>query len=140
LREIGLDDDAIEYLVAEQWTAPSTAKHRAGKPVTHWRGRRAELNGMTGSVLVDYIREKLAEHEVMKVVPTAADLGAAYARAYRMHHLNDGIEELREEAAELAADVPGDLARRVDLLLGEEPALGWDEAVARLAAEDREAA
>jgi hypothetical protein len=46
LRELGSSEEEISYRVSEQWQAPSERQNRRGVTVTHWSGRRAELNGL----------------------------------------------------------------------------------------------
>ena len=57
----GCSPDEIDYLIDEFF-----AKNRDGHV---WLGRRAELNGLIGTRLIEYIEAKLDLHGVGKVTP-----------------------------------------------------------------------
>ena len=98
-------------------------------------GRRVELNAFTSEDFIKWIESKLAEHGIKKVIPDEDTLQAAYRRAYQIMVINNQLEGLAEkateaaEAAELPADLNGDVERR----LKDAPTLSWDAALASIA-------
>jgi hypothetical protein len=97
---------------------------------------RVELNAFTSDHFVEWLERKLRAHHVTKLIPDAHTLGTAYRYAVGVHHLNAGLTDLARAAKAVAAQagIPKDLARQVTALLRAEPALAWDDAVARVAA------
>jgi hypothetical protein len=96
--------------------------------------QRIELNAMTSRQLVDFVEEKLQEHGVEKIIP-GGDVLLAHAR-HRVEARLSG-ELLAQHAEEIASraaaqELPDDLAEKVAELLGGEPELSWDQALARL--------
>lgn len=98
--------------------------------------RRVELNAFTSDHFVEWLERKLRAHHVTKLIPDAATLEAAYHRAVGLHHVNAGLTDLARAAQTVAkqARIPNDLARRITALLRTYPAMAWDDAVARVAA------
>jgi hypothetical protein len=70
LRESGATEAECRYLVRKQIG-------------TRWSGERVELNAMTSDQFIAWLEQKLAAHQVHKVVPDEATLAAAYRRAWR---------------------------------------------------------
>jgi hypothetical protein len=96
--------------------------------------RRVELNAMTSRQLVDFVEEALAAHGVAKVIPDAQVL-LHHARQRLENKLTGELiathaEAITQRAA--AMELPPDLGARVAALLEAEPALSWDQAVAKL--------
>jgi hypothetical protein len=63
-------------------------------------GQRVELNAMTSGQLVEFVKRKLVEHGVTKVVPTRAHLDAAYRLAVRSERLRKVVEAALEASTE----------------------------------------
>lgn len=102
----------------------------------HWsgyHGQRVELNQFTSDELIAWIEKKLDDNGVKKIVPAANVLETAYRRAAQIAYINNGIDELAEEAEQFAADVklPKGLKKSILAHLKEHPTDSWDEAVAR---------
>ena len=97
--------------------------------------RRVELNAMTNDQIVNFVRLKLREHGVKKVVPGKLHLEDAYRRAIYAREVNAAAERAHEAALEVSAQVrpPAGLEKRVRRMLKESPKLSWDSAVARIA-------
>jgi hypothetical protein len=119
LERHGATEDEIEFLAP--WDADEDC-------------RRVELNAMTSPQLVAFVEAALQRHGVTKVVP-AGEIVRQHAR----HHLETKLtkeliarhaEEIAKQAA--AHELPADLVSRVGELLEAEPALSWDQALARL--------
>jgi len=111
LHRNGATDAEIEFLLDEQ---------------------RVELNAMTSGQLVEFVKRKLVEHGVTKVVPTRARLDAAYRLAMRRERLRKVVEAALEAATEDDIAVPDDLAEQVRNRLGDSN-LSWIDAVAKIA-------
>jgi hypothetical protein len=96
--------------------------------------RRVEFNAMTSRDLVDFVEMSLRINDVEKVIPDAEVL-VSHARHRLETKLSDALLAQHAEAiaAEAAAtELPADLAAKVAALLKDEPALSWDQALARL--------
>jgi hypothetical protein len=113
LREYGLDEDEITFLVR--------------------RHRRIELNAMTSDQFVAWLEDKLAEHGGGKVVPAAEVLERHARRLLARRLAADKVAALlREIEAEAARrTLPTDLAKRVRQEQARDPALAWEDALAR---------
>ena len=100
--------------------------------------RRVELNAMTSRQFLDWLEGKLKKHGAGKVVPPLEMLESKARAALAVNILQGRIAEIedavRREAA--AAALPTDLAGRVGRVLDEYPDLAWEDAVARVVAED----
>jgi hypothetical protein len=94
--------------------------------------QRVELNAMTSGELVEFVKRKLGEHGVTKVVPTGAHLDAAYRLAVCSERLREVVEAALEASTEDDIAVPGDLAAQVRNRLGDSN-LSWIDAVAEVA-------
>lgn len=136
LEELGLEPDAIGYLIAAQSQEPSARRNREGKAVTHWTGRRAELNGLAGQTFVRYVRDKLTEAGASKVVPQEDVLGEAYVRAANIAAINAAIERLLSSWKKIDVAVPADLGGEVERYLRDNPKEAWDNAIAAFADEE----
>jgi hypothetical protein len=94
--------------------------------------RRVELNAMPSDVF-GFLENKLTEHGVSKVVPSADALADAYRLFARGARARPIVEAAL--ATVMAADipVPRDLERRVRSYLAKHPEMSWDDAVAAVA-------
>ena len=100
-----------------------------------YEGQRVELNAMASRQFLNFLERKLAEHEVVKVVPDKEVLAKAYRLAYRKAAAQTAIDEVMKRVAEQKVDVPENLARKVAHLLGKEETKSWDDAIAKIAGE-----
>jgi hypothetical protein len=95
--------------------------------------RRVELNAFASDDFIKWIEGKLAEHGIQKVVPDTKTLEMAYRRAAMIRHVEDGMDELIDDAKEVAEEIrmPGDgmLADRVRRHLKDHPTMPWDKAI-----------
>jgi hypothetical protein len=97
------------------------------------RHRRVELNAMTSDRFVAWLEGKLGEHGGGKVV-AAAEVLERHARRLRARRLvADRIAALIDavEVEASRAALPGDLVARVGRELARDPALPWEDALAR---------
>jgi hypothetical protein len=78
---------------------------------------------------------KLEANGVGKVIPGDKRLEVAYRRAYQRALLNRAMKDANAEAARLAreAEVPADLATKVERRLRRDRARTWDDAVGGIA-------
>lgn len=100
-------------------------------------GRRVELNAFTSGQLVEWIESKLTKYGISKVVPDAATMEAAYRRAIHIRSLNAELEKATAGVVAQVEAIPVDrdaIEAEVKCLLGNDPSLSWDEAVACIAA------
>ena len=68
-----------------------------GKQRNKWFGRRVEINAMTSGQLIEWLKKKLKEHGVKKVIPEKETLLSAYRRAIYLQKLQAAIEESKEK-------------------------------------------
>jgi hypothetical protein len=96
------------------------------------RTKRVELNAMTSDVLVAFFERKFTEHGVQKVVPTGEVLRQHALRQVEQRLTKEALDAARDELAKKAAAhrLPDNLRNKVSKLLGEQPELPWDVAVA----------
>jgi hypothetical protein len=115
LKENGATDEEIEFLLSE----------------------RVELNAFTSDELVQFIKRRLADIGIEKVIPDEQTLKQACTRARAKALINEQIEAIVEKASEDAAQMTevSDLAARVHALLKDDRALSWDAAIARIVEE-----
>jgi hypothetical protein len=98
--------------------------------------RRVELNAMTSPQFVAFVERKLQENGIAKVVPDSALLSRVYSSMEKGRRLADAAKEIETKinASDNCAS-PGDLEQRVRTMLDKDPAMRWDDAVARMVAE-----
>jgi DNA topoisomerase VI subunit B len=73
----------------------------------HYSGKRVELNVLTSSQFVDFIRRKLQERKVMKLIPGDRVLSEAYKRAVYCQRINEKIEEIKGDVDREIVVPPG---------------------------------
>jgi hypothetical protein len=97
--------------------------------------QRVELNALTSRELIQFIERKLTAHGVKKLVPNVSLLKETYRAIVRGEHIRSYVEDAIEEAAEEAdtITIPATIKDQVEALLRKNPALRWDEAVAKIA-------
>ena len=91
--------------------------------------QRVELNAMTSEQFVAFIKRKLAQHGVKKIVPSKETLDEAYQLFQRSRLLEEAYERAEVEAEVAVARAPRDIKKRVVELLKKRPTLRWDAAV-----------
>jgi hypothetical protein len=130
LRDYGATEDEANLLAGE-----STTQRKEGKEIVVWGGARIELNAMTSGQFVEWLKRKLDEHGVTKVLPDETTLAAAWQRADRISRIKTAIAEI--EADETEVPVPDELQSKVEERLALEPELSWDLALVRIAAQTK---
>ena len=82
--------------------------------------------------------DRTKEHGVEKIVPDADFLIKAYRHTKAAQFAEENCENLIEEARQHGeeAEVPDDLADRVNKLLQENPEFPWDKAIQEIANPD----
>ena len=96
------------------------------------------MNAFTSADFVAFIEEKLREHKIGKVIPKVDVLRKAYRRAVRINYIETKIDELTEEANEVAEEtkVPRDIKSRVKKVIEEScDKMPWDRAIASVVSE-----
>jgi hypothetical protein len=93
--------------------------------------RRVELNAMTSPQFLEFVESKLQENGIGKVMPDEDLLSEVYISMEKGRRLAEAAKGLKPEIDE-NVPVPEDLFQRVYALLEEEPAIRWDNAVARI--------
>jgi hypothetical protein len=95
--------------------------------------QRVELNAFASDDFIKWIEGKLDEQGIHKVVPDDETLTTAYRRAVMIRHVEDGMDDLIDDAREIAEEIglPGDgmLADRVRSELKDHPTMTWDAAI-----------
>ena len=100
--------------------------------------QRVELNAMTSEQFVAFIKRKLAEHGVEKIVPPKQTLAKAYQLFERSQRLEEAFEKMATDLDTMDARVPRDIKKRVTEIMRERPTLRWDAAVKAIVEEDDE--
>jgi hypothetical protein len=93
---------------------------------------RVELNALTAPEFVEFLESKLAEH-AKKVMPPSDVIEAHARRIWEQREAAERCKEILEQIHTEAAtaQLPVDLAGRVEALLEEDATLSWDQAVAK---------
>ena len=91
--------------------------------------QRVELNAMTSEQFVEFIRRKLAEHGVEKIVPPKQALDKAYRLFERGRRLEQKFDEMEMNLDSADGRAPNDIDQRIAAILKERPELRWDAAV-----------
>jgi DNA topoisomerase VI subunit B len=145
VQAMGLQSEPVEYEskvdprwnLAESGATPEECDYlveglgRSGK----WRGERVELNAMASSQLVAWLEDKLTQAGVAKLVPDAALLQAAYARAVKLGYVQQALDQALKQVNAMALPAPPEglpdlVAQRI-----EGQTLAWDDAIEALAIE-----
>ena len=103
-----------------------------------YRGQRVELNAFTSPDFIKWIESKLKQYDIKKKIPDAETLETAYRRAVQLSHIEEGLENLIDEAAAQTDDatVPKNLTQAIQKALKKDPAKSWDAVIADIAAEN----
>jgi hypothetical protein len=96
--------------------------------------KRVELNALPSADLVALIERKLQANGIGKVIPDQATLADAYRRELEQVSVRKLIAERLPQIREMAESmqVPADLEARVLAAFNDEPALSWDQALAKV--------
>jgi hypothetical protein len=100
-------------------------------------GQRVELNMFTSPDFLTFVRHKLEEHGVEKVIPDLATLEAAWDRAHVGLKVNEFIASVSNGRADIPP-IPDDLKQKIRTSLADDPAQSWDQALWTLVEDDRE--
>ena len=96
-------------------------------------GQRVELNAMTTEQFVTWLKRKLKEHGVKKVIPNQEVLKKTYVRAVRAQEISRRIEEMENELESRKIKPPTKLLDTVVRELRKYPTRSWDEEIWDLA-------
>ena len=149
IRKYDLETETVSYRAAAHKVRSNLRKNGATKEEadflcknTGYRfgtGERVELNAFTSDQLIEWLESKLKKHGVKKLVPEQDVLESAYRRALEIAIVRERLHEITEEAHDKAAAIKvPKLAAKIKKRLADNPALPWDLAVARIAAEGLE--
>ncbi len=99
-----------------------------------YRGNRVELNAFTSDQFVEWLDFKLTKHGVEKLIPDKETLEQAYRRAATVRRYQKSLDRAGKQISTYAKGLklPGDLRKQLAEMLSDDPALPWDEALARL--------
>ena len=100
--------------------------------------QRVELNAMTSEQFVVFIKRKLAEHGVEKIVPSKQTLDEAYQLFERSRRLEEAFDQMATDLETVDARAPRDIKKRVTEIMRKRPTLRWDAAV-KVVLEQRDA-
>jgi hypothetical protein len=134
--ELGLESESVSL----SSTDPGKIRHRLQRNGATdaeieflLNERRVELNAMASGQLVEFVRRKLAEHGVAKIIPGKEWLDGAYRLAVRSKRLRKVVGAAIKAFTEDNIMVPDDLAPRVKERLNNSD-LSWAAVVAEIAA------
>ncbi len=139
VQRLGLDAEA-SYDRGSEWSIRANLRRNGAtqEEIEFLLNERVELNALPSDTLVEWIESKLKEHGVEKIVPKADFLIEAYRHTKAVQFAEEKCEKLIEKARQHGeeAEVPDDLADRVNKLLQENPELPWDKAIQEIANSD----
>jgi Topoisomerase 6 subunit A/Spo11, Toprim domain len=117
LRDNGATDEEIAFLIGDGFT-----------------GKRVELNAFPSDAFIEWLKGKLDEHGIQKVLPDDQTLDDAYRRALKRAKVQELLaregERIDEEVA--AAVLPEHLSEQINDKLEEDPSQPWDMALTLL--------
>jgi hypothetical protein len=119
LVQAGLGQDAIDFLSTE----------------------RVELNAMTSRQLIDFVKNKLKQLGIQKVIPDAKTLASTYQMFAASDRLSEAFNELKEKLEDEGQEtitVPDDIEVKVKAKLEENPDVTWHRAIRLLVNPDDE--
>lgn len=110
LKANGATDAEIQYLCSE-------------KVGGQYVGQRVELNAFSSDAFIRWLEAKLVDHGVQKVIPSAADLTAAFKRSLVVEWLRHQMDDLVVDAEEAVRTIPvsSALRRQVTAALAKGP-------------------
>jgi hypothetical protein len=123
--------------VSGDWNARAATLHRHGATadeIEFLKEQRVELNTMTSRQMIEFIKEKLEEYGIKKIIPDRNVLEEHARHLVEQRFAREALEPLLAEVAEQAKKekLPANLAKRVGAELKKNPHLPWDAAVANL--------
>ena len=122
LRKNGASDDEIAFMFADFDRLRSI--------------RRVELNAMTSPQFIAFIKRKLREHGIGKIVPDQSLLAKTHAMMEKERRFQAAAKPIVASIAKMKdAKAPKDLQRRVRKWLKEHPHERWDAAIRAIVAE-----
>ena len=137
---MNLESEAVPRLSENEWRqrAETLRGHCASRRRLSSCERRVELDTMTSRQLVDFIEASFAEHGVKKVIPDDDVIEEHERRIIKQSLVTQAIARISKELTEqtMTVDLPEDLRERIDVLLEENPAQPWDEALARIISDE----
>ena len=94
-------------------------------------GQRVELNAMPSDQFIAWIERGLRAHRVRKVIPPAEIVEQRARQIIGLQHLKRDVAELERVALQraAAADLPADLAGRIQREFERDPTLPWEDAL-----------
>ena len=147
--DIGLRLDDVEAMglqseptnVSGDWAKRKATLRRHGatpEEIAFLESERVELNAMTSRQFLDFVKAKLDEHGVEKLVAEEATLEQHARRLIEQELAKKAIARVASKIAKEAASrkLPADLTARVAAVLGDKPHLPWDAALAVVLGED----
>jgi len=99
-----------------------------------WTGQRVELNALTARQFISWLSAQLDKHGVKKVIPDAATLKIAFARAEKVFKIKQALEEICNEDSDKLT-VPTNLKQRIEATFAKTPTISWDIALQGIVAE-----
>ena len=100
-----------------------------------WHGHRVELNAMTSDQFVSWLKEKLEQAGVRKVVPDAITLERAYKRDICIARVQKVVDQVVAKQGEMNVEIPSGLLSRIGAMI-QGTDKSWDQAVWELAKEE----
>lgn len=122
LRQSGATEDECRYLVQGM---------RNGR----WFGERVELNAMTSDQFLSWLRQRLDDLGVAKMVPAEEALRAAYRHALQRAHIQKAIDEANDNYDRSDVKIPDALTDEVRQRI-EGTSSAWDDAIFEIACEE----
>lgn len=122
LRQSGASEDECRYLVQGM---------RHGR----WFGERVELNAMTSDQFLSWLRQRLDDVGVAKMVPAEDALQAAYEYALQRAHIQKAIDEANANYERRDVTIPDALADEVKRRIAGTSS-AWDDAIFEIACEE----
>jgi len=136
-------DDPIKKLIASGATEEeanflvesNSRTFKNGKWI--YMGKRVELNAMTSDQLLKWLKGKLAEHNVQKVIPDDETIATAYQAACEAAHLERISRVQYNNNDKIAFSPPEKIRDRIKSMINN-TALSWDAALKEIAQQDPE--
>lgn len=100
-----------------------------------WFGERVELNAMTSDQFLSWLRQRLDDLGVAKMVPAEEALQAAYRHALQRAYIQNAIDEANANYDRSDVTIPHALADEVRQRI-EGTSSAWDDAIFEIACEE----
>ena len=125
------------FATDDDWGAITRTLERHGATkdeIEFLNGDRVELNAMDGEQFIEFIKRKLEEHGVEKVIPVGDVLKGHARRMIEKSLMEKEFAKVEKAIKQRAADIelPDDLQQLVEQELDDDPALPWDAAAANV--------